>query len=85
MTLTRDKSLRRRIKISAGLSAVLAVFLVACPLAVLAADTTVSIPDASAEQGTEVTVLISITDVTNLGAVDITALRQQRSRGQQRD
>jgi hypothetical protein len=71
MTLTRDKSLRRRIKVSAGLSALLAVLLVACPLAVLAADTTVSIPDASAEQGTEVTVPITITDVTNLGAIDI--------------
>ena len=38
MTLTRDKSLLRRIKISAGLSAVLAVLLVACPPAVLAAE-----------------------------------------------
>jgi len=71
MTLTRDKSLRRRIKIRAGLSAVLALLLVACPLVVLAADTAVSIPDASAEQGTEVTVPITITDITNLGAIDI--------------
>ncbi len=71
MTLTRDKSLWRRSKKYAGLLAVLALLVLACPLTVLAAEPAVSIPDASAGEGEEVTVPITITDVTSLGAVDI--------------
>ena len=71
MTLTEDKSLKSPCRRSLGLLVVLAVLLVACPLAVLAAEPAVSIPDARAEQGEEVTVPISISGVTALGAVDI--------------
>jgi hypothetical protein len=71
MALTKDKSLKSPCRKSLGLLVVLAVLLVACPLAVLAAEPAVSIPDASAEQGEEVTLPISISGVTSLGAVDI--------------
>ena len=59
-----------------GLLAVLALLIIACPMAARAyvsasPDTVVSIPDASADTGQSVTVAISITDVTQLGAATI--------------
>jgi len=65
-----------RFKKLGGLLAVLALLIIACPMAAQAyvsasPDTGVSIPDASADSGQSVTVTISITDVTELGAATI--------------
>jgi len=65
-----------RFKKFGGLLAVLALLIIASPMAVPAyvsasPDTVVSIPDASANSSQSVTVAISITDVTLLGAVTI--------------
>ena len=55
-----------------GLLVTCIVLLIACPMAVLASPaTTVSIPDASADPSTTDTVPINITDVTDLGGVNI--------------
>jgi len=65
-----------RFKKFGGLLAVLALLIIACPMAARAyvsasPDTVVSIPDASADSGQSVTVAISVTDVTLLGAATI--------------
>jgi hypothetical protein len=65
-----------RFKKFGGLLAVLALLIIACPMAARAyanasPSTVVSIPDASADSGQSVTVAISVTDVTLLGAATI--------------
>jgi hypothetical protein len=65
-----------RFKKFGGLLAVLALLIIACPMAARAyvsasPGTVVSIPDASANSGQSVTVAISVTNVTQLGAATI--------------
>ena len=65
-----------RFKKFGGLLAVLALLIIACPMAAQAyvsasPGTVVSIPDTSTDSGHSVTVAISITNVTNLGGATI--------------
>jgi len=65
-----------RFKKFGGLLAVLALLIIACPMAARAyanasPDTVVSIPDATVNGGDIVTLAITINDVTNLSAADI--------------
>jgi len=62
---------RRNFGKCVSLLAIFAVLIMACPLAALADGTVVSIGDASAGQGGEITVDVEIASVTDLGAAHI--------------